>query len=885
MNVKIFFPLIFFPLIFFLVVGCNSSKDNNPVHKNPEYSIENRVDDLMSRMTIKEKVAQLQCMVFQDVLKSNQIDSNGIGGMAYVRIHLPYSIEEEITVRNDIQRYVIENTRLGIPVLFHCEAIHGLVDKGSTSFPQAIGIAASWNPDLMDSISNAIAVEVKSRGFRQVLSPTVDIARDVRWGRVGETYGEDPYLSSKMAVAFCQGFESQNVITTLKHFVANSGPGGRDSHPVHHSERILREIYFQPYMHAVQKAGARSIMASYTAVDGTPSGVNSWLLNDILRDEWGFDGTVVTDYALLGKLYKSHKVAENGLEAAAKALKSGLDRDLPRIGENNTFYELPQALEKGLISMDHLDKATRRVLKQKFELGLFENPYSDPAYCAKITNNQKHKQLALDAARQSMVLLKNKDNVLPLSRDMDILVLGEDARKEKLGDYNPWDIEVVTFLEGLEKAVKGKGTVRFMETNNMGDIFLPPLSDEHFYSLKDNKKENGFQVSYYNNTKLEGTPVIDTTVLITEFDWGHKGVDKNHIGPREPFSARVRGSFISPWDKHVPLSLKIAGGARLIINNEVLFDNYDDPYTTNQKLTYTFKKGEKYTVVIEYNSPGQYSICNLTWDIRGENNETVVQAARAAKSADAVVIVAGVIEREGMDRASLDLTKTTEQLIIETAKTGTPVIVILSVGSAVTMNTWITSASAILNAWYPGQEGGTAVAEVVFGDYNPGGKLPVTFPQSVAQCPLYYNYKPSGRGYGYVDMTGDPLYEFGYGLSYTNFEYSDLKLSKNELFADEPLTITFKIKNTGTMKGDEVAQLYIHDKYASVVRPVIELKGFKRVSLNPNEEQEVSIVLTPEDFAIYNENMEFVVEPGEFDILIGSSSKDIRLRNLLIVKE
>ena len=509
-----------------LIISACAKKD--PDYKKAALPVDERINDLLSRMTVEEKVKQLQCLVFQDVLKENVIDSNGIGGMAYVRVHLPFSISEEVEERNRIQKYVIQNTRLGIPVLFHCEALHGLVDKGSTSFPQAIGLASSWNTDLMSKVSNAISKEVKSRGFRQVLSPTIDIGRDVRWGRVAETYGEDPYLTSRMAVAFIKSFEDKGVITTPKHFVANSGDGGRDSHPVHHSDRLLNEVYFPPYIAAIQEGGSRSIMASYTSVNGIPSGINKWLLTDVLRKDWGFDGTVVTDYTLIGKLWKAHLVAEDSKHAAAMALKAGLDRDLPRIGENNGFKDLPQALAEGLITEKDLDRAVKRVLKQKFTLGLFENPYSDPTNVESITNSSEHKDLALEAARQSLVLLKNNEMTLPLKPGLkNILVLGPDANQEKLGDYSPWDIEVVTILEGIKELVSDDVQINYLDIGNKEDILYPALSKEHLFFTQNGNNKPGIKAQYFDNMLLQGNPVISNIANELHFSWGYAGPDRN----------------------------------------------------------------------------------------------------------------------------------------------------------------------------------------------------------------------------------------------------------------------------------------------------------------------------------------------------------------------
>lgn len=858
--------------------------DAVPIYLNPDAGTDERVTDLLARMTLEEKVSQLQCLVFQDVLNDEElIGDYGIGGIAYVRIKLPYTLKEEVEARNRIQKIAVEDTRLGIPILFHCEALHGLVDKGATSFPQAIGMSSTWNPTLMAQVARHISTEVKARGFRQVLSPTVDIARDVRWGRVAETYGEDPYLSSQMAVAFCRSFEEQNVITTLKHFVANSGTGGRDSHPVHYSERMLREVYFPPYQQAIQQAGVRSVMASYTAVDGLPSGANPWLLNEILRNEWGFEGTVVSDYALLGRLYQSHRVASDDQDAAVKALKAGLDRDLPRIGDNNTFYALVDACQQGLITEDDLNTAVRRVLKQKFELGLFEDPYTDATQVEQVTNTEESQALALEAARQSLVLLKNANNSLPLTQPKKVVVLGKDAVLEKLGDYSPWDIKVTTLLEGIKSEAPAGTTVEYLALNGLEENGYPAVAGE--LVRQPGTERPGFKAEYYTNANLSGEPVRTEDASALSFNWGSAGPRLKEGNATSSFSAQFSGTLVSPGEKSVPFSLEIAGGARVRINDELLFNNWDDPYSTTHKFTYTFQEGETYEIVVDYNASGQYAKCILGWDIVPAEDNYLTQLSQSVAQADVAVVVAGVTEKEGQDRASLDIPENIEKAIVAAGATGTKTVVVLTAGSAITMDDWYGSADAILNAWYPGQEGGAAVAEALYGKYNPGGKLTITFPYSVAQCPLYYNYKPSGRGYGYVNMTGEPRYEFGYGLSYTTFAYSDLKLSKEVIDSTEEVQVSVAVTNTGSVAGDEVVQLYLHDKVASVVRPVKELKKFRRVALRPAETKTVKFAITSEDLSMYDYNLNRIVEPGEFDVMVGSSSKDIRLRDGLRVQK
>ena len=612
-----------------------------------------------------------------------------------------------------------------------------------------------------------------------------------------------------------------------------------------------------------------------------PSGANRWLLTDILRDEWGFEGTVVSDYALLGRLYQSHRVATDGQDAAVKALKAGLDRDLPRIGDNNTFYALVEACQQGLITEDDLNTAVRRVLKQKFELGLFENPYTDATLADRVTNTQESKALAREAARQSLVLLKNTDNSLPLRQPKKVVVIGEDAVLEKLGDYSPWDIEVVTLLEGIKSEAPAGTSVEYLALGDLGEDGFPAVDGKFVH--QPGTELPGFKAEYFANDNLSGKPAQTQDVAALNFNWGAKGPSATIGKEGQPFSVRFSGTLVSPWEKLVPLALEIAGGARVRINDELLFNNWDDPYATTHQFTYTFREGETYQIVVEYNSSGQYAKCILGWDIAPAEENYLTKVTKSVEQADVAVVVAGVTEKEGQDRASLDIPENIEKAIVAAGATGTKTVVVLTAGSAVTMDDWYGSADAILNAWYPGQEGGTAVAEALFGRYNPGGKLTITFPYSVAQCPLYYNHKPSGRGYGYANMTGEPRYEFGYGLSYTTFAYANLRLSKSTVDTTEAVDVSVEVKNTGPLAGDEVVQLYLHDVAASVVRPVKELKKFQRLSLAPGETKTVEFTITPNDLSMYDYELNWMVEPGEFEIMVGSSSKDIRLKEVLTV--
>jgi len=759
----------------FSMVFCGRIMRENEVYSNSP--IEEKVENLLSQMTLEEKIGQLKAKglmpwkQFFDLFKTVPPNKQRkIGRLVYslffsekeiaeavisnyVREHWRALLEKEKNVgmlsiilrffppreaaelHNKIQEFALKNTRLKIPIMIHDEGLHGCMAKGCTIFPQSIALASTWNPELIEKVGVVIGKETRAHGIHQVLSPTINIARDPRCGRTEETYGEDPYLASAMAVAFIKGVQSQKVVCTPKHFVANFvGDGGRDSNAIHFSERILREIYFPAFRSAIQKAGALSIMAAYNSLDGTPCSCNRWLLTKVLRNEWGFKGFVVSDYGSVLHIFTKHRVAKNKAEAAKKALEAGLDMELP---ESDCFEELINLVKEGKLSEDVINEAVRRILKVKFWLGLFEEPFIDPEYAEKICDCEEHRQLALEAARQSIVLLKNDNGILPLTKDLSsIAVLGPNAAVMRLGGYSGYGVKIVSPLEGIKNKLSGRATR-----------------------------------IYY----AEG--------------------------------------------------------------------------------------------------------CSLT----GSSREGFQDAVKAAKNSEVAILFMGnsVPETEGeeRDRCDLSLPGVQENLIKEICDVGIPTIVVLINGSAITMTEWIDDVDAVIEAWYPGEEGGNAIADVLFGDYNPGGKLPITFPKKVGQLPLYYNPKPSGRVYDYIDLRGTQhLFPFGYGLSYTEFEYSNLRITPEKIGPNGKVKVEVDVKNVGECKGDEIVQLYLHDVFATVARPLKELKGFKRVTLKPGETKTIAFILGSEELSFYDADMNLTVEPGTFEVMVGSSSKDIRLK-------
>lgn len=695
--------------------------------------MEEKIKKLLGKMNIEEKVAQLCCIegsAFVDneifsTKKAQDVLKNGAGHISPVL--RPFDPKSGTKIANEIQKIALKNGPK-IPVIIHDECLHGCMAKGSTSFPQSIALASSWDPEMVEEIAQIIGKETRTRGIHQALSPTINIARDTRHGRVEETYGEDPFLTSLMAVAFIKGLQSQKVIATPKHFAADfAGDGGRDSSSVFFSERILRELFFPAFKASIKQAKAWSLMAAYNSINEIPSSSNKWLLTDVLRKEWGFEGFVVSDYGSVYGLYRSHKVADSIGTAGKLALEAGLDIEIP---SSPCFSHLSGLVKEGKVSLSTIERAVERILKGKLWLGLFENPFADPIKAAKICNCDQHRQMALEAAEKSMVLLKN-NGILPLSKEINsVAVIGPNANEARLGGYSTFGIKVVSVFEGIKNKVSKKTNIYFAEGCKVNDI-----------------SKAGF------------------------------------------------AKAISAANK------------------------------------------------------ADVAIC-----VMGNSSET---------------------EGENRDRCNLNLPGVQEDLIKAIADTGTPVVVVLINGSAITMQNWIGYVDAVIEAWYPGEKGGNAVANIVFGDAIPSGKLPITFPKFTGQLPLYYNHLPCVRTYDYVEVRGrQPMFPFGYGLSYTDFEYKNLNISPEIYSGKGNLKVSVEIENTGKYKGDEVVQLYLKDVVSSIVRPVIELKRFKKIHLKPGEKTKVEFSLNEEDLLFLDENLKPVAEPGTFEVMVGRNSLD-----------
>ena len=755
-------------------------------YRNPRLPVDERVADLLGRMTLEEKIAQTQSIWVTTQFKTLADDKGNFAPDQKTRELLKFGLgqvsapsqgatdTEKATppyfgkgprataiFTNAIQKYMIENSRLGIPVTFHEEALHGLVAPGATSFPQAIALAGTWDVDLVREVFTTAALEARSRGAHQVLAPVVDLARDPRWGRMEETYGEDPYLVSRMGVAAVQAFQGtgpnvdrRHVVATLKHFAGHGQPeSGTNVGPGNFSDRLLREVFLYPFEVAVKEGRVLSVMPSYNEIDGLPSHANKWLLQKVLRDEWGFNGVVVSDYFGINELMTRHNVAVDQSAAAKRALETGVDMELPHDQCNHTLLQL---IKDKQVSEATLDKAVARILKVKFLLGLFEDPYVDPDEAERVAETKESSRLALRAAHEAITLLKNENNLLPLDRNKirSIAVIGPNAGHAELGEYSGRPTRRISVLQGIKDRVGNRITVNYAE------------------------------------------------------------------------GCRITTSDEPSWHK-------------------------DDVRLSNP----------------------------------ADDDARIAEAVKAAQNSDVAVVVVGdnvETTREGWaenhlgDRDSLDLLGRQNDLVKAIVETGKPVIVVLIGGRALSINYIAEKVPAIFEGWYLGQETGVAVADVLFGDYNPSGKLPVTIPRNVGQVPSFYYHKPTARR-GYLFSDKEPLFAFGHGLSYTTFTYANLKVTTEKTGPSGHATVTVDVTNTGKLAGDEIVQMYIRDDVGSVTRPVKELKGFARISLKPGETKNVQFAITPDKLSFLNETMQRVVEPGMFTIMVGPSSRNDKL--------
>ena len=865
-----------------------------PPYRDASLPVADRVRDLLGRMTLEEKFWQL-FMIPGDLDNPANDYSKGIFGLQISTARRAAGGTEAGAVSggsvgrahaeriNAIQKYFVEQTRLGIPIIPFEEALHGLAREGATVFPQAIALAATWDRDLVARVSAAAARETRSRGIRQALSPVVNIADDVRWGRVEETYGEDPYLSSVMGRAFVEAFERAGVVATPKHFLANVGEGGRDSYPIDHSERLLAERYLPPFAATIREARARSVMTAYNSVDGVPATQNARLLNGILKREWGFEGFVISDASATSGATVLHLTEANTAGAAQHAFEAGLDVVFQSsYGQQRPYLD---AFQRGLIAPAIIDAAVARVLRVKFELGLFEQPYVDLDEAGRANGHADHLALAREASRASIVLLRNARQRLPLANTLkSVAVIGADAAEVRLGGYSGPGIAPVTILDGIRRAVGASVAVAHVPGPGRITRETVVVPADALSSVSGGQTRAGLAGEYFDNNRLDGAPRLTRTDARVDFRWTLNSPGRGI--PFDWYSARWTGTITAPASGVRRIGIEGNDGYRLYLDDVLVLDNWVKQSYGTRLVDVGWAAGSAHRLRLEYFESTGNARLKLLWDagVREASVARIDDAVALARRSEVAIVVAGIEEGEFRDRAFLRLPGRQEALIEAVAATGTPVVVVLIGGSAITMSAWIDRVDGVLHAWYPGEQGGHAVADVLFGDANPAGRLPITFPITEGQLPLSYNHKPTGRGDDYVDLTGMPLFPFGFGLSYTTFEYSSLRVEPDAMAPTGTITVRCTVRNTGTRAGDEVVQLYLRDMLASVARPIMELKGFRRVALRPGEASEVTFTLGPAELQFLDQDRRWIVEPGVFRVMVGASSKDIRLRGQFTVR-
>ena len=779
--------------VLFLNTAAAFAQEQQPLYKNHEAAVSDRVKDLIGRMTIEEKAGQLCTLLGWEMYEKQgkgvvaaeqfkkAVAEQHIGMLWATLRADPWTKKTLLTgldpysaalATNALQKYIIEHSRLQIPLFIAEECPHGHMAIGTTVFPTAIGQSSTWDPQLIEAMAGTIAKEARLQGAHIGYGPVLDLARDPRWSRVEETYGEDPFLNSIMGTAMVKGFQGtaigsgRNIISTLKHFTAYGVPeGGHNGGLVNTGVRELYQSYLPPFKAAV-KTGALSIMTAYNSIDGIPCSSNAFLLDTILRKQWAFKGFTVSDLNSINGLMHVNHVATNYTDAAAQAINAGLDNDL---GGAVFAAPLIEAVRQGTITMARIDEAVGRVLTQKFEMGLFENPYADPKLARKEVRDKAAVALARKVAQESVVLLKNSGTLLPLRKDIkSIAVIGPNADNmyNQLGDYTaPQEAtNIVTVLEGIKSKLPSSASVNY----------------------------------------VKGCGIRDTVI----FD--------------------IKAAVAAAQQSDVAVVVLGGSSAR------------------DFKTTY-------------------------------------INTGAATVSQPQTGEISDMESGEGYDRETLDLLGKQLELLKAIVKTGKPVVLVFIGGRPLNLNWPEENVPAIINAWYPGQEGGNAIADVLFGDYNPAGRLPVSVPRSVVQLPVYYNYKNSSK-HDYLEGSASPLYNFGYGLSYSNFVYSELITAVNE-GNELTVNISLKVTNTSNKDGDEVVQLYVSDEVSSVATPVKQLKAFKRVNIKAGETKQVVFTLHQSDLTLFNQQMKEVVEAGDFNIQVGAGSSEIRLKKIININQ
>ncbi len=839
----------------FVGLRAGSSQGSKPSYQDPALPFETRVNDLVSRMTLEEKVSQMM----------NSAPA------------IP---------------------RLGVPEYdWWNEALHGVAFSGeATVFPQAIGLGATFDQKLIGRVADVISTEARAKyneAQRQgnhkrfygltFWSPNINIFRDPRWGRGQETYGEDPYLTGRLGVAFVRGLQGDDpkylkTVSTPKHYAVHSGP-----EPERHlfdaaaSERDMQETYFAAFRATVTEGKAESVMCAYNRVNGEPACANTHLLGDMLRGQWGFKGYVVSDCGAIDDIYQRHHFAKSAAEASALAVKRGTDIEC-----GDSYRALVAAVKQGLISETEIDQALKRLFAARFRLGMFDPAEMVPFAKIPFSENDSaaHRQLALETARESMVLLKNDNNTLPLKKDLKtIAVIGPnaDSMQVLLGNYNGQPSRATTPLAGIRAKVSPQTKVLYAAGASLTDVSVVPVPASMLRAPND---EAGLKAEFFGNRNLEGAPILTRIDKEVDFDWG-TGSPAPGVVPVDEFSARWTGKLVPAVSGKYRFGAIADDGVRIYLDGKLIAEDWTQHAPTTVSGEVNLEAGRTYDLKMEYYEAKIGAVAKLAWQPPTTNTQSRYdEAVNIAKQADVVVMALGLssqLEGEEMtvrepgfvggDRTDISLPARQQKLLEAVAATRKPIVLVLLNGSALAVNWANEHVPAIVEAWYPGEEGGTALADVLFGDYNPAGRLPVTFYKSVDQLPPFTDYNMQGRTYRY--FKGEPLFPFGFGLSYSKFKYDNLRLSSTTVKTGDGLRVSADVQNVGVRDGDEVAQLYVSHLGASVPVPIRSLGGISRVFLKAGEKRTVSFVLAPEQLSVIDNAGRRIIESGEFAITVG----------------
>ena len=835
-------------------------------------------------------------------LSDKEQGSDSVKSSVIINVFKPHSYKDRLanlvklmTVDEKIKQLTNESDsipRLGLSNYnYWSEALHGVLASGATSFPQAVALGSTWDPDLIHQAASVISDEARAlnvisgKGLTY-WSPTINIARDPRWGRNEESYSEDPYLLSQMGVAFVKGMQGDDpyylkTVSTPKHFIANNEEARRHTGSSDVDMRCLYEYYLPAFHHAIVDGKAYSIMGAYNELNGVPCNANAFLMTDLLRRKWGFKGYVVSDCGAIADMLYNHHFFNTGAEAAARSILAGCDLNC------GVSYrrDLQEALDKGLLEVKDLDTALTRVLSARFRLGEFDPPEAVPynSITKDKLDSKENRELALKAAQKSIVLLKNQ-GILPIneSKVKSIAVIGPNAAETQLGIYAGFPNVRVSPLEGIIEKASALGIkVEYKMGCAVNRESLIPIESKYFAKVSGTNK-TGLMGEYYDNMNLSGKPVLTRVDSMVNFNFGTNSPAPGL--PEDHFSIRWKGKIIPPQTIH-HIGISTDDGGRLYLNGKLLINDWTDHSEISHSAEVELKPGKEYDVEFDQYDNGLGAVARLTWELSPEDFN---EAKKIAAENDIVILIVGTspeISREELDRTEIELPKVQRDLINEISSVNPNIIVVLVNGGPVALGGVEQKAKGIVEAWYDGEYGGKAIADVLFGDVNPGGKLPETFYASTKELPPMSDYDLINNPRTYMYFNKSVLYPFGYGLSYTKFEYSNLKVNSDKVKKDGDVELQFSIKNTGKLKGDEVAQIYVHDVDASIIVPINQLKRFERITLAPGESKSLSFKIPASEFSFYStKTNDFEVEPGQWEIQVGSSSKDIRLKKTITIE-